>query len=71
MKNQKEVTVEVREVIKNSNNLSQKKYLAAQKQLRVWMDAQKYENFKSAVAHHGTSIHRLINDFVDEYISVK
>ncbi len=71
MKKEKEVTVEVREIIKNSNNLSQKKYLSAQKQLRVWMEAKKYENLKAAVAIRGTSVHRVINDFVDDYIAVK
>lgn len=71
MKKEKEVTVEVREIIKNSNNLSQKKYLSAQKQLRVWMDSQKYEKLRAIVALRGTSVHRVINDFVDDYISAK
>lgn len=71
MNKEKEVTIEVREIIKNSNNLSQKKYLSAQKQLRVWMDAKKYETLKNTVTHRGTSVHRVINDFVDDYISAK
>ena len=67
-KQPKETTYEVREIIKNSNNMSQKKYLASQKQLRVWMEAEKYTNFKALVTQRGKSIHRIINDFVDGYL---
>lgn len=64
----KELKIEVKEIIKNSNHRAQKKYLSSQKQLRVWLDAEKFENFKTAAEHSGTSMHRLINDFVDEYL---
>ena len=58
-------------VKKNTSNAAQKKYLASQKQLRVWLDADKFEAFKSAAADNGTSMHRLINDFVDGYLCDK
>ena len=64
----KELKTEVKEIIKNSNHRAQKKYLSSQKQLRVWLDAEKFESFKTAAEHSGTSMHRLINDFVDEYL---
>ena len=54
--------------LRSQNNVAQKKYLASQKQLRVWLDAEKFEAFKSAASGNGTSMHRLINDFVDEYL---
>ncbi len=47
---------------------AQKKHLQNKKQLRVWMDAEKYESFKTAVQEDGTSIYELINDYVDEYL---
>lgn len=53
---------------KNSNNLPQKKYLLKQKQLRVWMESEKFEKLKKLTAQRGTSIHRIVNNFVDVYI---
>ena len=58
-------------VFKSQNNMAQKKYLASQKQLRVWLDADKFEAFKQLASENGTSMHRLINDFVEEYLSGK
>lgn len=64
----KELKTEIRKVIKNNNHSAQKKYLANQKQLRVWLDSDKFETFKKVAELSGTSMHRLINDYVDEYI---
>ncbi len=49
---------------------SQKKYLSEhKKQLRVWVDTEKFEQFKEIVEKNNTSIHSLINNFIDEYIT--
>ncbi len=48
---------------------SQKKYLSKQKQLRVWVNADKFERFKAAAAQNGESLYSLINDFIDKYLS--
>ncbi len=64
----KEVRVEVKEIIKNSNNTSQKKHLATQKQLRVWLEAEKFEKFKKTAYENNTSMYRLINDFINTYL---
>ena len=47
---------------------AQKKYLSTQKQLRVWLDSDKFETFKKVAELSGTSMHRLINDYIDEYL---
>ncbi len=47
---------------------AQKKYLEKRKQLRVWLDAEKYETFKEAAEKNGASVYSLINNFVDEYL---
>ena len=47
---------------------SQKKYLSQQKQLRVWVNSDKFERFKNAVLKNGESIYGLINKFIDEYL---
>ena len=47
---------------------AQKRYMAKLKEVRVKMNAEKYEAFKAAAHENGTSIHRLITDFVDEYL---
>lgn len=53
----------------NPNYAPQKKYLKeSRKQLRVWVDTNKYENFKNLVEKNDTSIYSLINKFIDEYI---
>lgn len=64
----KDIKIEVREVLKNNNNTAQKKYLASKKQLRVWIEDDKFERFKAMTASHGTSMHRLINDYIDMYL---
>lgn len=53
----------------NDNNQSVKKSLAnTRKQLRVWVEKEKYELFKQAVAQNGASIYGVINSFIDSYI---
>ncbi|MBO5408896.1 MAG: hypothetical protein J6A61_05835 [Clostridia bacterium] len=46
----------------------QKNYLSKKKQLRVWLDSEKYEQLKSATQANGESIYSIINNFVDEYL---
>lgn len=58
-------------IMLESNYAAQKKHLQSKKQLRVWMDAEKYESFKTAVQKDGKSIYELINNFVDEYLKEK
>lgn len=53
---------------KNDKYNSQKKYLSQQKQLRVWVNADKFEKFKNAVSKNGESIYGIINRFIDEYL---
>ncbi len=48
---------------------AQKKLLSQKKQLRVWFDADEYENFKSIVKSNGDTIYNLIHTFVKDYIS--
>lgn len=56
--------------MQNDNNKSVKKCLAnTRKQLRVWVENEKYEQFKQAVAKEGTSIYAVINAFIDSYIA--
>lgn len=56
--------------MKSANNQAQKKYLAEKrKQLRVWVENEKYEQFKQAVEKDGTSIYAVINAFIDSYIA--
>lgn len=47
---------------------SQKTYLATKKQLRVWLNADKYEKLKEATKKRGESIYGIINKFVDDYL---
>ena len=49
--------------------LPQKKYLEKRKQLRVWLDAEKYDIFKESANKNGHSVYGLINDFVDDYLN--
>ena len=58
-------------IMSESNYAAQKKHLQSKKQLRVWMDAEKYESFKTAVQKDGKSIYELINNFVAEYLKEK
>jgi hypothetical protein len=53
----------------NENHLSQKKYLSAKrKQLRVWVENEKYEKFKELVKQNDESIYALVNRMIDEYL---
>lgn len=47
---------------------AQKKYLSGKKQLRVWVDSDKYTAFKDAVEKNNESIYSVINDFIDTYL---
>ena len=47
---------------------SQKTYLATKKQLRVWLNTDKYEKLKEATKKRGESIYGIINKFVDDYL---
>lgn len=47
---------------------SQKNHLSKQKQLRVWVNPDKYEAFKQKVEANGTSIYSLINTWIDQYL---
>jgi hypothetical protein len=47
---------------------AQKRYLKKRKELRVSVDADKYEAFKAAVHEDGNSIYGLVNDFIDDYM---
>ena len=54
--------------MENKNYLPQKKYLDnSRKQLRVWVENEKYEQFKNKVAQNGKSIYEVINKFIEEY----
>ena len=46
----------------------QKKHLATQKQLRVWMSPEKFEALKEKAAQNGTSVYALVNQWVDQYL---
>ena len=39
------------------------------KQLRVWLDCNKYERLLQKTSAEGVSIYRLVNDFVDGYLA--
>lgn len=51
-----------------SDYSSQKKYLEKQKQLRVWVKADKYECFKALAQQNGDSIYSLVNAMIDDYL---
>lgn len=46
---------------------AQKEYLKKQKQLRVWVDPEKYATFAQKVKENGQSIHSVINQFIEDY----
>ncbi len=48
---------------------SQKQHLSNKKQLRVWMDAEKFDRLKVVVTAKNESIYGLINKFVDDYLA--
>ena len=45
----------------------QKKYFANRKQLRVWVELEKYQQFEAAVKAQGKSLYSVINQFIDEF----
>ena len=47
---------------------SQKKYLKTKKQLRVWTDEEKYNNFQKVIEDNGESIYSVINKYMDSVI---
>ena len=47
---------------------SQKKYLTTKKQLRVWVDPDKYDALKQKAKINGTSVYALVNEWVDQYL---
>lgn len=47
---------------------SQRKYLDRQKRLQVWVNAEKYEQFRAAVEKNGTSMYAVVNQFIADYI---
>lgn len=47
---------------------TQKKYLSTQKQLRVWVDPEKYDALKEKASHDGTSIYALVNKWINQYL---
>lgn len=52
----------------NRKYTTQKKYLSTQKQLRVWLDPDKYAALKQKAQNNGTSIYALVNGWVDQYL---
>ena len=49
---------------------AQKSYLKdKRKQLRVWVESEKYERFADKVKQNGTSIYALVNQFIDDYLA--
>lgn len=38
------------------------------KQLRVWVESEKYERFAEKVKRNGTSIYALVNQLIDDYL---
>lgn len=47
---------------------SQRKYLDKQKRLQVWVNSEKYEQFRAAVEKSDTSMYAVINQFIADYI---
>ena len=52
----------------NNSYEKQKKYFEYRKQLRVWVETEKYEAFTNAVKNSGESVYSVIHQFIDEYI---
>ncbi len=48
---------------------AQKKHLSGKKQLRVWIDAEKFDRFKKTVSAREDSVYSLINEYVDDYLT--
>lgn len=52
-----------------SKYAAQMKHLSQnRKQLRVWVEAEKYAVFQELVRKNETSIYALVNGFIDDYI---
>ncbi len=48
----------------------QKEYLKnKRKQLRVWVEKEKYERLAAKAEQNGTSIYALVNQFIEDYIA--
>lgn len=47
---------------------AQKKYLSNRKQLRVWVDPEKYDALIKKAANEGTSIYALVNGWISQYL---
>lgn len=45
----------------------QKKYFTNRKQLRVWVELDKYQRFEAAVKAQGKSLYSVINQFIDDF----
>ena len=56
---------------KNDKYTTQKKYLSTKKQLRVWIDPEKYAELKEKADRDGTSIYALVNGWIDQYLKLK
>lgn len=48
---------------------TQKKYLSTKKQLRVWVDPDRYEALKEKAQKEGTSVYALVNKWIEQYLS--
>lgn len=53
---------------KTNSEIVQKHLQENKKQLRVWIDKEKYEKFRNKVKNNGESIYGLINRFIDDYL---
>lgn len=53
---------------KTNSEIVQKHLQENKKQLRVWIDKEKYEKFQNKVKNNGESIYGLINRFIDDYL---
>lgn len=47
---------------------TQKKYLAKQKQLRVWVSPEKYAALKEKADQNQVSVYALVNGWIDQYL---
>lgn len=54
--------------MKEDKYATQKKYLSTRKQLRVWVDPQKYEALKTKAQSRGTSVYALVNQWIEQYL---
>lgn len=53
--------------VEPSSYEQQKKYFTNRKQLRVWVELEKYQEFEAAVKAQGKSIYSVINQFIDDF----